>query len=71
MYSWHLLINHRVYVDTDNYKTYKEFDEKNINLMNTTFSAMAKDVIGRMNLGEVQMRKVFRKKRRKTTRSAS
>ena len=51
--TWHLLMNHRDYLDEQNYKKYPEFDEKVILIHNVTFSAMARDILARIWL-EIQ-----------------
>ena len=52
MYSWHLLINHRHYMDPD-YPEFPEFDEKNVYRLNNTFGDMARDVLERIKLYQV------------------
>ena len=44
----HVLINHRHYLDADNYKIYPEFDENNVWVHNCTFTHMCRDVLTRI-----------------------
>ena len=46
--TWHLLVNHRDYLDPVNYKIYPEFNEDNIYKHNRTFTFMARDVLKRI-----------------------
>ena len=48
MYTLHLLINHRHYLDKANYAKVKEFDEINVFKLNNTFGKMARNVLKRM-----------------------
>ena len=46
----HILINHRGYLDEDNFKVYPEFDENNVWVHNCTFTHMCRDVLTRIKL---------------------
>ena len=49
--AWHLLINHRYYIDAENFKLYPEFDEDNVWKHNVTFCMMARDILTRIKDG--------------------
>ena len=46
--TWHLLINHRDYLDKANYKKYPEFNAINVWMHNVTFCVMARDALTRI-----------------------
>ena len=48
MFTYHLLINHRSYLDKENFQNIKEFDEENIREVNTTFGEMCREVLDRI-----------------------